>query len=68
MHIRLRPLAYLPQADEQVENVRIVVEHGAVLHIRVKLRLALGVERLVKVLLAHVEEILAHDDRPGGQG
>lgn len=36
----------LAEADQNVEDVRVVVEHSAALHIRVELRLTLRVQRL----------------------
>ena len=57
----------LTQADEQVEDVRVVVEDGALLNVGVELSLTLSVEALVEVRLEGVEEVLAQDDHLGGQ-
>lgn len=50
---------HLSQSDEEVEDVGVVVEHGARVDVRGELRLALRVERLVEVGLARVECVLA---------
>ena len=55
----------LAQADEQLKDVRIVVEHGAGLDVLAELRLALRVQRLIEVLLAGVKAVLAQRNRPG---
>jgi len=52
----------LAQSDEQIENVRVVVEHSARRHICIELRLRLGIDRLVVVGLKGVERILAEYD------
>mmetsp|Transcript_46751 Transcript_46751/g.95617 ORF Transcript_46751/g.95617 Transcript_46751/m.95617 type:complete len:441 (-) Transcript_46751:318-1640(-) len=57
----------LPEADEQVEDVCVVVEHCAGSYVGVELRLALRVEALVVVRLEGVEGVLAEHDSLGRQ-
>lgn len=56
--------AHLAQADEQVKDVGVVVDHGAGLNIGSELRLALRVQRLIEIGLALVKSVLAHHHRP----
>jgi len=54
----IRVVDSLAQADQQVENVCVVVEHSARADIRIELGLRLRVNRLVVVRLEWVERVL----------
>jgi len=55
----------LSQPNEDVEDVRVVVEDRPGLQVGVKLSLGLGVERLVEVLLTLVHRVVAELDKAG---
>ena len=56
--------ADLAQANEEVKDVGVVVQHCAGLHIGPELGLTLGVQGLVEVHLPLVKGILAQQHRP----
>lgn len=47
----------LPQPDQDVKNMGVVVKHGPALHVGVELGLALRVQRLIEVVLEFVEPL-----------
>ena len=57
-------LVHLAQANEQVEDVGIVVDHSASLHICIKLSLALRVQRIIKVHLALIKAVSPEHNGP----
>lgn len=54
----------LPQPDEKVKDVGVVVDHSSSLHIGGELGLALSVECLIEIILTLVELVLTQCDRP----
>ncbi len=54
----------LSQPDEEVKDVGVVVDHSARLHVGGELSLALGVQRLVEIVLTFVKPVLAQRDGP----
>ena len=56
---------HLAQADEQVKDMRIIVDNSASLDISTELRLALRIKRLIEVRLALIKAILPQNHSPG---
>ena len=54
----IRVVDSLAQADQEVKNVRVVVENSARVDIRIELRLRLRVNRLIIVCLEWIERVL----------
>ena len=60
-------LSHLPEPDEEREDMSVVVEHSRGLHVRVKLRLTLSVERFIEVLLPLIEAVFSQHHCPASQ-
>ena len=68
VHDEIGVIHSLPQADEQVEDVRVVIKHRATGDVVAELRLTLRVECLVEISFAFVECILSEDHAPRWEG
>lgn len=57
-------MTYLTEADQEVKDVGVVVDHSPCLNKRAELRLTLCVQRLIVVLLSLIELVLSQDHSP----
>ena len=57
-------MGYLAEANEQGEDMSIIVQHSGGLDVGVKLRLTLSVEGLIEVLLPLIKAVLSQHYSP----
>lgn len=57
-------MPHLAKADEEIEDVGVVVDHSSSLDVGIKLGLALSVQRLIEVCFPLVKFVLAQHNGP----